>query len=124
MTEVVARTGCGLLLDVNNAYVSAVNHGRDALAFIDALPLHAVGEIHLAGFAEQRDGAGARLLIDSHAAPVDDAVWTLYRQTLQRTGPRPTLIERDGEIPPLAVLSAEAQQAARELAAAGQELAA
>jgi len=64
----VARTGCGVLLDVCNAHVSAVNHGRDALAYLQALPLHAIGEIHLAGFAEDRDAAGAPLLIDSHGA--------------------------------------------------------
>lgn len=111
IAEVVRRTGCGLLLDVNNAYVSCVNHGRDAVAYLDALPLEAVGEIHLAGFAEDRDGAGARLLIDSHGAPIDTAVWALYRRVLERTGARPTLLERDNDVPPLAVLLAEAGQA-------------
>jgi uncharacterized protein (UPF0276 family) len=116
--EVVRRTGCGLLLDVNNAYVSAVNHGRDAAAFIASLPLQAVGEIHLAGFAEDRDAAGDRLLIDAHGTPVDAAVWALYEHTLRLAGPRPTLIERDADVPPLAVLCAEAHRAARALAAA------
>jgi len=111
--EVVRRTGCGLLLDVNNAYVSSINHRRDPYAYIDALPLDAVGEIHLAGFAEDSDGAGARLLIDSHGAPVDDAVWTLYARVLQRIGPTPTLIERDNQVPALQVLLAEARQAER-----------
>ncbi len=113
LNEIVQRTGCGLLLDVNNAYVSAVNHGRDAWAFIAALPLQAVGEIHLAGFAEDRDGAGARLLIDHHGAPVDDAVWALYRRCIARLGPLPTLIERDNDLPPFDVLLAEAQHAAQ-----------
>jgi uncharacterized protein len=111
LCEVVRRTGCGLLLDVNNAYVSAVNHGGDARAFIDALPAAAIGEIHLAGFAEDLDAAGDRLLIDSHGAPVADAVWALYAHALSLLGPRPTLIERDHDVPPLAVLEAEALQA-------------
>lgn len=120
--EVVRRTGCGLLLDVNNVYVSSINHQRDPLAYIQSLPLHAVGELHLAGFAEDCDGAGARLLIDSHGAPVDQAVWALYAQTLTLTGALPTLIERDHQVPALAVLLAEARQAdslLREHGAAG-----
>ena len=111
LAEVVERTGCGLLLDVNNAYISAVNHGRDPWDLIAALPTAAVGEIHLAGFAEDRDGAGDRLLIDTHGAPVADAVWHLYRRTLRHLGPRPTLIERDQAIPPLPMLVTEAQRA-------------
>lgn len=113
ITEILHRTGCGLLLDVNNAYVSAVNHNRNAVAYIDALPLAAVGEIHLAGFAEDLDAAGARLLIDNHGAPIADAVWTLYRHTINRLGPVPTLIERDQNIPPFPVLLAEAHAAAQ-----------
>lgn len=116
INEVIRRSGCGLLLDVNNVYVSCINHNWDALAYINALPLHAVGELHLAGFAEDRDSAGDRLLIDAHGAPVDDAVWRLYAQTLQLLGPTPTLIERDNDIPALEVLVAEAQQAERQLA--------
>lgn len=109
--EVVRRTGCGLLLDVNNAYVSCVNHGRDPVAFIDRLPLHAVGEIHLAGFAEDRDAAGDRLLIDSHGSPVAHAVWSLYRHALSLTGPVPTLIEWDNDVPDFARLMDEARTA-------------
>lgn len=109
--EVVRRSGCGLLLDVNNAYVSSVNHGRDAGAYLRALPLHAVGEIHLAGFSEDRDAAGDRLLIDHHGNPVAEAVWRLYSDTLARLGPTPTLLERDNDIPALAVLLLEAQRA-------------
>lgn len=116
ISEVIRRSGCGLLLDVNNVYVSCINHNWDALAYINALPLHAVGELHLAGFAEDRDSAGDRLLIDAHGAPVDDAVWRLYAQVLQLLGPTPTLIERDNDIPSLEVLVAEAQQAERQLA--------
>lgn len=108
---VVRRTGCGLLLDVNNVYVSCINHQRDPLAYLDALPLHTVGEIHLAGFAEDTDSLGERLLIDDHGAPIDDAVWTLYQQVLERIGPVATLIERDHQVPAFAVLHAEAQKA-------------
>ncbi|MBI2277612.1 MAG: DUF692 domain-containing protein [Dechloromonas sp.] len=111
ISAVVQRTGCGLLLDVNNVYVSCVNHGRDPRAYIDALPLAATGEIHLAGFAEDSDGADDRLLIDSHGAAVAQAVWDLYRFTLQRVGPQPTLIERDNDIPAFTVLLGEARQA-------------
>ncbi|HOM14328.1 MAG TPA: DUF692 domain-containing protein, partial [Rubrivivax sp.] len=118
LAEVVRRTGCGLLLDVNNAYVSGVNHGRDPWALIEALPVLAIDEIHLAGFAEDRDAAGDRLLIDHHGSPVDAAVWRLYERTLQALGPRPTLIERDHDVPGLPVLAAEAAQARAMLRAA------
>jgi uncharacterized protein (UPF0276 family) len=111
LAEVVRRTGCGLLLDVNNAYVSAVNHGREPWDLIAALPADAVDEIHLAGFAEDHDGAGDRLLIDTHGMPVADAVWALYQRTIAHLGPRPTLIERDQDIPPLHVLVDEALRA-------------
>ncbi|WP_119738826.1 DUF692 domain-containing protein [Pseudomonas sp. Larv2_ips] len=111
ISEVIRRTGCGLLLDVNNVYVSCINHQREALSYIDALPLHAVGEIHLAGFAEDTDSLGDRLLIDDHGAPIDNAVWQLYEQVLTRTGPVATLIERDNQLPAFSVLHAEAQHA-------------
>lgn len=111
--EVINRTGCGLLLDVNNVYVSSINHQRDPLSYIDALPLHAVGELHLAGFAEDTDSLGDRLLIDDHGAPIDNAVWALYRQVLERVGPVATLIERDNQLPAFNVLHAEARQADR-----------
>lgn len=122
IAEVVRRTGCGALLDVNNAYVSGVNHGRDPWALIEALPAGAIGEIHLAGFAEDRDAAGDRLLIDHHGAPVDAAVWALYQRTLERLGPRPTLIERDNEVPALPVLAAEAAHARAAMRALGAAL--
>lgn len=118
LTEIIRRTGCGLLLDVNNAYVASVNHHRDPQAYLTALPLAQVGEIHLAGFARDRDAAGAPLLIDTHGAPVAAAVWDLYAFALERLGPTPTLIERDHDIPPLAVLIAEAQCAERWLESA------
>lgn len=113
IAEVIRRSGCGLLLDVNNVYVSCINHQRDPLVYLDALPLHAVGEIHLAGFAEDCDSLGDRLLIDDHGAPIDQAVWQLYRQVLERIGPVATLIERDNQVPAFEVLLAEAQQAER-----------
>jgi uncharacterized protein (UPF0276 family) len=109
LAEVVRRTGCSLLLDVNNAYVSGVNQGRDPWALIEALPAHAVAEIHLAGFVEDRDAAGDRLLIDHRGAAVDATVWALYERTVTLLGPVSTLIERDNHVPALSVLEAEAR---------------
>ncbi len=117
LAEVVRRTGCGLLLDVNNAYVACTNHGRDVHAYLCALPLAAVGEIHLAGFACEADSLGAPLLIDSHGAPVADAVWSLYDEALALTGPVATLLERDRDLPPFPLLLEEAQRAGVRLAA-------
>ena len=111
LREVLQRTGCGLLLDVNNVHVSCTNHGRDALAWLNEVPLDAVGEVHLAGFARDHDAAGAALLIDSHGTPVDEAVWALYAQVLDRLGGAPTLLERDHDVPALATLLAEAGRA-------------
>ena len=111
ITAVIRHTGCGLLLDVNNVHVACTNHNRNALDYIQALPLEAVGEIHLAGFAIDSDSDGSPLLIDSHDASVAPQVWSLYAETLTLTGPRPTLLERDGNIPPLPILCAEAAQA-------------
>jgi uncharacterized protein (UPF0276 family) len=113
IAEVVRRTGCGLLLDVNNVHVACVNHHRDPYAYIDSLPAAAVGQIHLAGFAQDVDAAGDPLLIDSHGAPVAQAVWDLYRHALARVGSVPTLIERDSDIPAFPVLLAEAHEAER-----------
>jgi hypothetical protein len=117
IAEVVKRTGCGLLLDVNNIYVSCVNHGRSASTHLRSLPLAATGEIHLAGFAEDVDAAGDRLLIDSHGAEVAGDVWDLYAEALGYVGPIATLIERDNAIPEFAVLHAEARQAEAMMAA-------
>ena len=110
LDELARRSGCGLLLDVNNVHVSAVNHGFDARAYLDAFPLERVGEIHLAGFAEARDANGA-FLIDDHGGPVSEAVWALYARVLRRAGPRPTLIEWDNGVPDWPVLLAETQKA-------------
>jgi uncharacterized protein (UPF0276 family) len=113
LAEVIRRSGCGLLLDVNNVYVSAVNHGFDARQYLAAMPAAAVQEIHLAGYE-----AAPQLLIDTHGHPVADPVWTLYRETLARIGARPTLIEWDTEIPALPVLLGEARKADAMLEAA------
>ena len=111
LAELVGRTGCGLLLDVNNVHVSCHNNGGDPIAYIDALPLSAVGEIHLAGHFRDEDADGEVLLIDTHGAPVCDAVWRLYEQVIGRTGPLPTLVEWDTDVPAYAVLRAEARRA-------------
>ena len=110
LAEVVRRTGCGLLLDINNVFVSATNHRFDPRAYLAAFPLEAVGEIHLAGHDTEELPSGP-LLIDTHGQPVADPVWTLYTQVLARTGPLPTLIEWDTDVPPFAVLLAEAERA-------------
>lgn len=122
--EVVRRTGCGLLLDVNNAYVSCRNHGRDVRAYLAALPLHAVGEIHLAGHAQLEDAEGGELLVDDHGSPVASAVWSLYGELLSRLGPCPTLIEWDTDVPAYAELRAQAALADTCLRAAALEPAA
>jgi hypothetical protein len=111
LQAVAARTGCGLLLDVNNVMVSATNQGYDAAAYIDAFPMTLVGEIHLAGHARDRDAAGAPLLIDAHDRAVDDAVWSLYARAIARAGRRPTLIEWDNAVPAWDVLCAEVRTA-------------
>lgn len=123
LAEVIRRTGCGLLLDVNNVYVSAINHGFSSHDYIAALPCDRVGEIHLAGFARDNDSRGSPLLIDSHDAPVADSVWKLYDYALQQTGATATLIERDANLPPLPILVAEAQTAADKLSTVAQEVA-
>jgi uncharacterized protein len=111
LSEIARRTGCGLLLDVNNVFVSATNQGWDARAYIDAFPLAAVGEIHLGGHDEDADDQGRPLLIDSHGRAVVDPVWALYAHTIARGGPRPTLIEWDNDVPPLPELMQEATRA-------------
>jgi len=116
LRELVTRTGCGLLLDVNNVFVSATNQQTDPTSYIDAFPLDAVGEIHLGGHSEDADDQGQPLLIDSHDAAVVDPVWALYAHTVARAGRRPTLIEWDSDLPPWPVLRAEAERAAAVLA--------
>ena len=116
LAELARRTGCGLLCDVNNVYVTAQNFGLDAIAYLDALPADAVGEIHLAG--HQRDEVeGSVVLIDDHGSRVSDPVWSLYQEALRRFGARPTLIEWDARLPELEVLLAEARTADRIMAA-------
>ena len=116
LSEIARRTGCGLLLDVNNVFVSATNLGLDPRAYIDAFPLERVGEIHLGGHDEDHDDHGAPLLIDSHGQEVADPVWALLDYTLDRMGGRPLLIEWDANVPDWPVLAAEAQRAADALA--------
>jgi uncharacterized protein (UPF0276 family) len=110
LAALARRTGCGLLCDVNNVYVTAQNLGLDPDAYLSTLPPAAVEELHLAGHAVN-DAEGHPLLIDDHGAPVAPAVWALYEQALRWFGPRPTLIEWDTAIPPLTVLVREAQRA-------------
>jgi uncharacterized protein (UPF0276 family) len=123
LNELVRRSGCGLLLDVNNVQVGAHNLGYDAVAYLDAFPGDAVLEIHLAGHrldegpnenaaVDRGDGTAPALLIDSHDAPIAESVWALYERLIARIGPRPTLIERDDAIPPFTELLAEARRAA------------
>jgi uncharacterized protein (UPF0276 family) len=113
MTAVAARTGCGILCDVNNICVSAHNHGWDASAYIAALPPDAIGEIHLAGHSIKTLADGTILRIDDHGSRVSDEVWSLYRQAIARFGAVPTLIEWDNEVPLLEVLLLEARCADR-----------
>jgi uncharacterized protein (UPF0276 family) len=111
LTELVRRSGCGLLVDVNNIHVSANNLGFSAEAYVDAIPAGVIGEIHLAGSAPD-ENIGDALLIDTHGEPVSDAVWTLYERLVARIGARPTLIERDDNIPAFAALLEERDIAA------------
>lgn len=117
LAAVVERSGCGLLLDVNNAYVNSVNVGLDAVAFINGLPTGAVGEIHLAGHARQMVD-GREILLDDHGSKVPEPVWNLYELALRRFGRVPTLIEWDTNLPELPVLVGEADRAQRHLEAA------
>jgi len=110
LTRLCERTGCGLLMDVNNVHISASNLGFSAVAYIDAVPGELVREVHLAGHRPDPEH-GEALLIDSHDAPVAESVWVLYERLLARIGPVPTLLERDGEIPPFAELLAERDRA-------------
>lgn len=113
IAAVVRRTGCALLLDVNNVHVSCHNNRHDPLAYLAALPLSAVRQIHLAGHAQECFEDAGSLLIDNHGAPVAGPVWDLYAQTLLRTGPVATLIEWDTDVPDYATLRAEAAHAER-----------
>jgi hypothetical protein len=111
ISEVVRRSGCALLLDVNNVYVACSNHGWDADRYIEQFPLAHVRQIHLAGHGEDVDQYGRRLLIDSHDCPVAPAVWALYARVIEQIGPTPTLIEWDAQLPEWPQLQAEAARA-------------
>ena len=117
LREVAARTGCGLLLDVNNVFVSATNLNTDPLSYIEAFPLELVGEIHLGGHDDDEDDHGAPLLIDSHGREVADPVWALYDHVIRRGGARPSLIEWDNDVPDWPILRSEADRAAEVLEA-------
>ncbi|MEO0358627.1 MAG: DUF692 domain-containing protein, partial [Pseudomonadota bacterium] len=111
LAHVAGRTGCGLLLDINNVFISATNQGYSAQGYIDAYPLDAVGEIHLGGHEGDTDDRDDLLLIDSHSRPVVDPVWDLYAHTLGKAGPRPTLIEWDNDVPEWDGLASEVSAA-------------
>jgi uncharacterized protein len=111
IAEVVRRTRCGLLLDVNNVYVASTNQQWDPVAYIDAYPLAHVQEIHLAGYTREADDKGRPLLIDTHNRPVDDIVWDLYAHAITLIGPVPTLIEWDADVPAWPTLKQEAGRA-------------
>lgn len=121
LARVAERTGCGILCDVNNIFVSACNHGWDASAYLAALPPSAIGEIHLAGHAVRKLEHGRTLRIDDHGSRVASEVWALYAEALARFGPLPTLIEWDTDVPPLEVLIDEAARAAAVLEQVGRE---
>ncbi len=118
LTALAARTGCGLICDVNNVVVSAANHGWDAESYLRALPADAIGEFHLGGHSEAA-GAAAPMLLDTHDRAVAPSVWSLFETALRLIGPRPTLIEWDAAIPELPVLLDETAQAERRLACCG-----
>ena len=115
LAAIAERTGCGLLLDVNNVFVQAKNHATDAREYLTRFPLNRVREIHLAGHGEQTDDVGAPLLIDAHGTPVAEPVWTLYGEVLARTSAIATLIEWDNDVPAWPVLRAEAERAGKML---------
>lgn len=117
LAGIAGRTGCGLLLDVNNVHVSATNHAWDAAAYIDGFPAEHVGEIHLGGHDGDIGDDGEALLIDAHGSPVADPVWALYERAIARCGAMPTLIERDNDVPAWDVLFAEARRADEAMAA-------
>jgi uncharacterized protein (UPF0276 family) len=108
LAELSKRTGCGLLLDINNVFVSAKNHSTQPLKYLDSFPFDQVKEIHLGGHDEEVDDVGAPLLVDTHGSPIAEAVWTLYAHVIDHTGALPTLIEWDNDVPDWPTLLAEA----------------
>lgn len=119
IAEVVRRTDCGLLLDINNVQVASINQGWDPFTYIEAYPLASVRQVHLAGHAREADEHGRPLLIDTHDRPVDELVWDLYAFAIERIGPVPTLIEWDAKVPAWASLKAQADRAERIMRASG-----
>jgi len=117
LAALAQRAGCGVLLDVNNVYVSAANHGFDARTYLHAIAPESVHEVHLAGYSvnlvRRDDGSDAQILIDTHSRPVSEPVWQLYRDAIRLLGPKPTIVEWDADLPPLAGLVAEADKAER-----------
>lgn len=120
LRELCSRSGCGLLLDVNNIFVSSVNLKFDPISYLGDLPLACTGEIHLAGYTEEITSSGDRVLIDTHNSDVSAPVWALYKQALKLTGVKATLLERDADLPPLESLIAQAQLADTFLSDAGE----
>ena len=121
IAEIVRRTGCGLLLDVNNVYVASTNQQWDPVRYIDDYPLAQVQEIHLAGYTRETDDKGRPLLIDTHNRPIDEIVWGLFEHAVGRLGPLPVLIERDSDVPAWPELKAEAERAEAIMFAAGKK---
>ena len=121
IAEIVRRTGCGLLLDVNNVFIASTNQQWDPIQYIKEFPLSKVQEIHLAGYKEEADEKGFPLLIDTHDHHVSETVWNLFKQVIEYTGPLPTLIEWDAALPRWETLHAEAQRAESVMSQAGQE---
>lgn len=111
IAEVAKRTGCGLLLDVNNVFVASINQGGDPVQYLNGYPISKVQEIHLAGYKQESDEKESLLLIDTHDRPVSEVVWSLFEETIRRTGPMATLIEWDADVPSWATLQAEATRA-------------
>ena len=111
LKEIASRTGCSLLLDVTNVFISCTNHRRNADDYVDRFPLEHVGEIHLADHAQDEDDQGQKVLIDAHDRQVIEPVWQLLERTLHRTGPVPTLVEWDNDVPEWSMLFAEAERA-------------
>ena len=126
LAALARRAGCGVLLDINNIHVSATNHGFDPLAYLRAMRADTVGEMHLAGYSVNRvqgeDGSETEILIDTHSRPVSAPVWALYETALQYLGPKPTLVEWDADLPPLAGLLDEAGRAQHRLLSAAASL--
>ena len=113
LSEIACRSDCGLLLDLNNVYVNSINHGFDARTYLKAIPMERVGQVHLAGHSTRILENGKTFLIDTHDEPVCDAVWALYKETIDRAGPLNTMVEWDADIPEYSRLEDEIAKARR-----------